>query len=240
MENFNLTRGYERFEALMSDLTTSENESGMKLFTALLSPNVGVMEVGKLEFNDDNCTVKQNGFVPSFKKLAYSVLYTLQKQNNVSVTDVFKTYQSGSYNSIIPKESSVSSVDNSKFNDEIQENSDAMANYETVTTEDGQDFLIDMLDLLEDMTEEEMSDEGLRANGIFKWNEEVSSSTSYAINNPKSLKRGKIIPCDDNSWQIECPHTGSRNVYRISTSVYASVETDVPFYVNISLPDLEI
>ena len=82
MENFNLTRGRERFEALMSDLTTSENEYGMKLFTALLSPNVGVMEVGKLEFDDENCTVKLNGFAPSFKKLAYSVLYTLEKQNN--------------------------------------------------------------------------------------------------------------------------------------------------------------
>jgi hypothetical protein len=240
MENFNLTRGRERFEALMSDLTTSENETGMKLFTALLSPNVGVMEVGKLEFDEDNLSLKLNGFAPSFKKLAYSVLYTLQNKQNVSLSDIFKTYQSGAYNALMPKESSSTSVDNEKLSLEIQENSDSMANYETVTTEDGQDFLIDMLNLIEDMTEEELSDEGLRANGIFKWNEEVSSSTSYAINNPKSLKRGKIIACEDNSWQIECPHTGSRNVYRISTSVYASVETDQPFYVNISLPDLEI
>jgi hypothetical protein len=239
MENFNLTRGRERFEALMSDLTTSENESGMKLFTALLSSNVGVMEVGKLEFDEETFVLKMNGFAPSFKKLAYSVLYTLQNQDNVSVSDIYKNYQSGVYSAIIPKESSSTSEDNSKINLEIQENSDAIANYETVTTEDGQDFLIDMLNLIEDMTEEELSDEGLRANGIFKWNEEVSPSSSYAINNPKSLKRGKIIPCDDNSWQIECPHTGSRNVYRISTSVYASVETDQPFYVNISLPDLE-
>jgi hypothetical protein len=239
MENFNLVRGRERFVQLMNELTNSENSTGMKLFTELLSVNVGVMEVGKLEF-DENDNVKFNGFNPSFKKLAYSVLYTLQNNQNVSLSDIFKTYQRGDYNALIPKETSKASEDNQKLNLEIQENSDEMSNYETVTTEDGQDFLIDMLDLLEDMTEEEMSDEGLRANGMFKWNEEVNSTTPYAINSPKSLKRGKIIPCDDNSWQIECPHTGSRNVYRISTSVYASVETDQPFYVSISLPDLEI
>jgi hypothetical protein len=238
MENFNLARGKVKFVELMKELTTPANLQWMNIFSDLFV-NVGVMESGKYELNENDKTVDLKDFVPSFKKLAYSVLFTVNNCQEPTIYEVLNNYKAGNYKSIMPQQSSTASDMNLELNNEIQSNSDLMSNYEVVTTEDGQEFLIDSLDLLEEMTEEEMSDEGLRSQGLFNWNTDLSSSSVKAISNPKSLARGKVIACDDGTWQIECPHTGSKNVYRISTSVYASVESDQPFYVNISLPDLE-
>lgn len=104
------------------------------------------------------------------------------------------------------------------------------------------EIVLDDIDLMKDMDDEDLTDEGKRSAGIISPNFDTLSGQNADDQiigaRPEKLPLGQIRATEDGGWEIVCPFTGSTTVYQISSNVYASVETDQPFRIDASLSDL--
>ena len=95
---------------------------------------------------------------------------------------------------------------------------------------------IDDIDLLDDMDDDELTEEGERSLGIIDQDYDTSSGDSPKRSTRESMAYGTftLVENDDaQDYVITCPYTGSTEVYQISSNVFASYETDQPFRVKI-------
>ena len=128
---------------------------------------------------------------------------------------------------------------------EIEEASGSFHNFQTITVEkDGKlveiEVPIDDIDLLEDFDDEDLSLEGERASGMIpaEYDTTINNiATEKAIRN--RTKYGELIIDEDGGFLVQCPYTGSTDVYQIDSSTYASFETDQPFKIKFNLSDLK-
>jgi hypothetical protein len=99
---------------------------------------------------------------------------------------------------------------------------------------------IDELDLLDDMDDDELTEEGERSLGIIDQDYDTSSGDSPKRSTRESMAYGTFTLVENDDTQdyvITCPYTGSTEVYQISSNVFASYETDQPFRVKINEED---
>lgn len=128
---------------------------------------------------------------------------------------------------------------------EIEELSGDFHNFQTITVEkDGKlveiEVPIDEIDLLEDFDDEDLSLEGERASGLIpaEYDTTINNiATEKAIRN--RIKYGELIIDENGGFLVQCPYTGSTDVYQIDSSTYASFETDQPFKINFNLSDFK-
>ena len=95
---------------------------------------------------------------------------------------------------------------------------------------------IDDIDLLDDMDDDELTEEGERSLGIIDQDYDTSSGDSPKRSTRESMAYGTFTLVENDDTQdyvITCPYTGSTEVYQISSNVFASYETDQPFRVKI-------
>lgn len=103
---------------------------------------------------------------------------------------------------------------------------------------------IDDIDLLDDMDDEDLTEEGERAVGIINSEYDTTEGSSPEKQSRNKMSRGtvKLVKKTEidpetnqeveyNDYEITCPYTGSSEVYHISSNVFASYATDEPFSV---------
>lgn len=131
--------------------------------------------------------------------------------------------------------------------------------YEKMTVEkDGKlveiEVPIDDIDLLDDVDDEDLTEEGERAVGIISSDYDTTEGSSperqsrnkMSSGTVKLIKKREIDPetnqeIEYSDYEITCPYTGSSEVYHISSNVFASYETDQPFSVDLnSVSDEEV
>jgi len=106
---------------------------------------------------------------------------------------------------------------------------------------------IDDIDLLDDMDDEDLTEEGERAVGIINSEYDTTEGSSPEKQSRNKMSRGivKIVKkrevdpetnqeIEYSDYEITCPYTGSSEVYHITSNVFASYETDQPFVVDIN------
>lgn len=106
---------------------------------------------------------------------------------------------------------------------------------------------IDDIDLLDDMDDEDLTEEGERAVGIINSEYDTTEGSSPEKQSRNKMSRGtvKIVKkrevdpetnqeIEYSDYEITCPYTGSSEVYHITSNVFASYETDQPFIVDIN------
>lgn len=99
---------------------------------------------------------------------------------------------------------------------------------------------IDDIDLLDDMDDDDLAEEGERSLGI------IDASFDTTLNESATKKdRNRIAVVNvvmnskEDQPNIVCPYTGSTDVYQIDSSTWASYETDQPFLVRVQMNDEE-
>jgi hypothetical protein len=99
---------------------------------------------------------------------------------------------------------------------------------------------VDDIDLLDDMDDDDLAEEGERSLGIIDASFDTTLNESAA---KKDRNRLAVINVVMNSKEdqpnIVCPYTGSTDVYQIDSSTWASYETDQPFLVRVQMNDEE-
>jgi len=121
--------------------------------------------------------------------------------------------------------------------------------YETMLVEkDGKlieiEVPIDDIDLLDDIDDEDLTEEGERSLGIISAEYDTTEGSSPQRQSRNKMSRGtvklvkktKIDPetneeVEYDDYEITCPYTGSSEVYHISSNVFASYETNQTFSV---------
>jgi len=121
--------------------------------------------------------------------------------------------------------------------------------YETMLVEkDGKlieiEVPIDDIDLLDDIDDEDLTEEGERSLGIISAEYDTTEGSSPQRQSRNKMSRGtvklvkktKIDPgtneeAEYDDYEITCPYTGSKEVYQISSNVFASYETNQTFSV---------
>lgn len=99
---------------------------------------------------------------------------------------------------------------------------------------------VDDIDLLEDMYEEDLTEEGERSLGIIDADYDTTTNQSPVKKDRNGLAIVEaIMDSKEGQLNIVCPYTGSSNVYHINSSTWASYETDQPFIVRIKMNDEE-
>ena len=99
---------------------------------------------------------------------------------------------------------------------------------------------VDDIDLLDDMDDDDLSEEGERSLGII----EVDFDTTLNVSASKK-DRNRLAVVDvvmnskDDQPNIVCPYTGSTDVYQVDSSTWASYETDQPCLVRVQMNDEE-
>jgi hypothetical protein len=121
--------------------------------------------------------------------------------------------------------------------------------YETMLVEkDGKlieiEVPIDDIDLLDDIDDEDLTEEGERSLGIISSEYDTTEGSSPQRQSRNKMSRGTVklvkktkidsetneeVEYDD--YEITCPYTGSSEVYHISSNVFASYETNQTFSV---------
>jgi len=121
--------------------------------------------------------------------------------------------------------------------------------YETMLVEkDGKlieiEVPIDDIDLLDDIDDEDLTEEGERSLGIISAEYDTTEGSSPQRQSRNKMSRGTVklvkktkidsetneeVEYDD--YEITCPYTGSSEVYHISSNVFASYETNQTFSV---------
>ena len=99
---------------------------------------------------------------------------------------------------------------------------------------------VDDIDLLDDMDDDDLTEEGERSLGI------IDADFDTTLNESATKKdRNRLAVLDvvmntkDDQPNIVCPYTGSNDVYQIDSSTWASYETDEPFIVRVKMNDEE-
>lgn len=270
MSNYNLERGHELYFAELKKQASSNpniSEDILKL-GALFGFNVGVMQEKAFSkdfnFDDDTCMLSYD-WTPSYKKLSSGVVAAAQLNNQSEekmsyrqmIEKVFDFY---------PKHIS-HSTENTKVNSEIAKETNEIAknaeqfhnfSYQTITVEkDGKEVEVEVafddIDLLEEFDDEDLTVEGERSLGIISTDFDTTDGSSPERKTRNQMSRGtaklikkiQIDPITNSEvvvedFEITCPYTGSTEVYQVSSSVYASYETDQHFKVDLNLADLNL
>jgi hypothetical protein len=99
---------------------------------------------------------------------------------------------------------------------------------------------VDDIDLLDDMDDDDLTEEGERSLGI------IDADFDTTLNESATKKdRNRLAVVDvvmnskDDQPNIVCPYTGSTDVYQVDSSTWASYETDQPFLVRVQMNDEE-
>ena len=99
---------------------------------------------------------------------------------------------------------------------------------------------VDDIDLLDDIDDEDLTEEGERSLGIIDADFDTTLNESAA---KRDRNRLAVVDVTMNSKEdqpnIVCPYTGSTDVYQIDSSTWASYDTDQPFIVRIKMIDEE-
>ena len=99
---------------------------------------------------------------------------------------------------------------------------------------------VDDIDLLDDMDDEDLTEEGERSLGIIDANFDTTLNESAAKKDRNRLSVVDVVlSSKEDQPNIVCPYTGSTDVYQIDSSTWASYETDQPFLVRIQMIDEE-
>lgn len=135
---------------------------------------------------------------------------------------------------------------------EIEEISGSAHNFQThtVTVElNGKmvevEVPIDDIDLLDDFDDEDLTEEGERSLGVISENHDTTSGSTAERKSRNRMLKGTVEKItkqkyntstdqmeDYEDYLITCPYTGSTDVYKVSSNVFASYETDQQFIVN--------
>ena len=99
---------------------------------------------------------------------------------------------------------------------------------------------VDDIDLLDDMDDDDITEEGERSLGI------INSDFDTTLNESATKKdRNRLAVIDvvmnskEDQPNIVCPYTGSTDVYQVDSSTWASYETDQQFLVRVLMNDEE-
>jgi len=99
---------------------------------------------------------------------------------------------------------------------------------------------VDDIDLLDDMDDDDITEEGERSLGI------INSDFDTTLNESATKKdRNRLAVIDvvmnskEDQPNIVCPYTGSTDVYQVDSSTWASYETDQQFLVRVQMNDEE-
>ena len=111
---------------------------------------------------------------------------------------------------------------------------------------------IDDIDLLDDFDDEDLTEEGERSLGVISEDFDTTAGTSAEKKSRNRMLKGKVSTIikqkyntledkmeDYEDYLITCPYTGSTDVYKVSSNVFASYETDQQFIVNFEEKDEE-
>ena len=145
----------------------------------------------------------------------------------------------------------LSEMDAQKLTEQLNEellqisNSSHNLQYHTVTIEkDGQAYEIEVpiddIDLLDDMHDEDLTEEGERSLGIIDASFDTTLNESATKKDRNRLAVVNVVMnSKEDQPNIVCPYTGSTDVYQIDSSTWASYETDQPFLVRVQMNDEE-
>ena len=119
-----------------------------------------------------------------------------------------------------------------------------MTTHTILVEKDGQmieiEVPIDDIDLLDDMDDEDLTEEGERSLGIIDSEHDTTSNETAQKQERKSMAVVDVVmDTKEGKINIVCPYTGSSNVYHINSTTWASYETDEPFKVRIKTMDEE-
>jgi hypothetical protein len=99
---------------------------------------------------------------------------------------------------------------------------------------------VDDIDLLDDMDDDDLTEEGERQLGLIDTDYDSTSNESVER---KVRERVAVVNLEidsmDDEINIVCPYTDSPNVYQIDSNTWASYETDQPFVVRIKMRNEE-
>ena len=99
---------------------------------------------------------------------------------------------------------------------------------------------VDDIDLLDDMDDDDLAEEGERSLGIIDASFDTTLNESAAKKDRNRLAVVNVIMnSKEDQPNIVCPYTGSTDVYQIDSSTWASYETDQPFLVRVQMNDEE-
>ena len=119
-----------------------------------------------------------------------------------------------------------------------------MSTHTILVEKDGQMIVIEVpiddIDLLDDMDDEDLTEEGERSLGIIDSEHDTTSNETAQKQERKSMAVVDVVmDTKEGKLNIVCPYTGSSNVYHINSTTWASYETDEPFKVRIVTMDEE-
>lgn len=99
---------------------------------------------------------------------------------------------------------------------------------------------VDDIDLLDDMDDDDLAEEGERSLGIIDASFDTTLNESAAKKDRNRLAVVNVIMnSKEDQPNIVCPYTGSTDVYQIDSSTWASYETGQPFLVRVQMNDEE-
>jgi hypothetical protein len=99
---------------------------------------------------------------------------------------------------------------------------------------------VDDIDLLDDMDDDDLTEEGERSLGIIDASFDTTTNESASKKNRDRIAVVDVVMnSKDDQPNIVCPYTGSSDVYQVDSSTWASYETDQPFLVRIQMTDEE-
>jgi hypothetical protein len=99
---------------------------------------------------------------------------------------------------------------------------------------------VDDIDLLDDMDDDDLSEEGERSLGIIEVDFDTTLNESVTKKDRNRLAVVDVVMnSKDDQPNIVCPYTGSTDVYQVDSSTWASYETDQPFLVRVQMNDEE-
>ena len=99
---------------------------------------------------------------------------------------------------------------------------------------------VDDIDLLDDMDDDDLAEEGERSLGIIDASFDTTLNESAAKKDRNRLAVVNVVMnSKEDQPNIVCPYTGSTDVYQIDSSTWASYETGQPFLVRVQMNDEE-
>jgi hypothetical protein len=99
---------------------------------------------------------------------------------------------------------------------------------------------VDDIDLLDDMDDDDITEEGERSLGIINSDFDTTLNESATKKDRNRLAVVNVVMnSKEDQPNIVCPYTGSTDVYQIDSSTWASYETDQPFLVRVQMNDEE-
>ena len=99
---------------------------------------------------------------------------------------------------------------------------------------------VDDIDLLDDMDDDDLTEEGERSLGVIDADFDTTLNVSASKKDRNRLAVIDVVMSSkEDQPNIVCPYTGSTDVYQIDSSTWASYETDEPFLVRIQMNDEE-